>query len=157
MQQITQPVNMRQAVAKKVQKRQVTAPSIPTAGQAYGYEETRTGELKPQHAPARDKTLGPAYYNVTHVRHLPLWYYLLVQGGAKLKTVILSARDISYLPILWAPLVNLDFRLISTDSVWFFPYFYWCLKLKSRSQDLGGESWRLVMLYLTAPILTDAF
>ena len=37
-------------------------------GQNYGYEENEEGDLSPQHVAARDATLGPAYYNVSHVR-----------------------------------------------------------------------------------------
>ena len=48
--------------------RQKTAPSIPFPGQSYGYEEDNSGQLQPQLLPDRDKTMGPAYYNVSHVR-----------------------------------------------------------------------------------------
>ena len=47
---------------------QSTAPSIPIPGKSYGYEETDTGGLIPQAPPDRDITIGPAYYNVYHVR-----------------------------------------------------------------------------------------
>ncbi|PIK59902.1 putative sperm-tail PG-rich repeat-containing protein 2 [Apostichopus japonicus] len=40
------------------------APSIPTPGQAYGYEEHEDGTLRKQEAPARDNSLGPAFYDV---------------------------------------------------------------------------------------------
>ena len=50
--------------------RQKTAPSIPFPGQSYGYEEDNNGQLQPQLLPDRDKTMGPAYYNVSHVRHI---------------------------------------------------------------------------------------
>ena len=48
--------------------RVVTAPSIPLPGQNYGYEEDEERVLKPQILPPRDTTMGPAYYDVTHVR-----------------------------------------------------------------------------------------
>jgi hypothetical protein len=44
--------------------RQKAAPSIPTPGQSYGYEEDSEGVLRAQDAPPQDKTMGPAYYNV---------------------------------------------------------------------------------------------
>lgn len=47
--------------------RKQTAPSIPFPGQSHGYEEDELGQLKPQDFPLRDKTMGPAYYNVLHV------------------------------------------------------------------------------------------
>ncbi len=47
--------------------RQQTAPSIPMAGQNYGYEESDDGRLKPQLVPAADSSMGPAYYNVSYV------------------------------------------------------------------------------------------
>lgn len=43
-------------------QRQVDAPSIPSPGQAFGYEETDTGMLKKQAPPAKDDTIGPAFY-----------------------------------------------------------------------------------------------
>ena len=48
--------------------RKATAPSIPTPGQSYGYDETGDGNLTPQPLPPQDSTMGPAYYNVSHVR-----------------------------------------------------------------------------------------
>lgn len=48
--------------------RQSTAPSIPIPGKSYGYEETDTGGLVPQAPPDRDSTIGPAFYNIYHVR-----------------------------------------------------------------------------------------
>ena len=47
--------------------RQPTAPSIPAAGQCHGYEEGEDGKLLPQEQPQHDPTMGPAYYNTSHV------------------------------------------------------------------------------------------
>ncbi|WAQ96592.1 STPG2-like protein, partial [Mya arenaria] len=46
--------------------RKPDAPSIPTPGKAFGYEECEDGTLKKQDPPDRDFSIGPAFYNVTH-------------------------------------------------------------------------------------------
>ena len=48
--------------------RKLTAPSIPAPGKSCGYDETEDGNLTPQPLPPQDSTMGPAYYNVSHVR-----------------------------------------------------------------------------------------
>lgn len=47
--------------------RQPTAPSIPATGQCHGYEEGEDGKLLPQEQTEHDPTMGPAYYNTSHV------------------------------------------------------------------------------------------
>lgn len=49
-------------------QRKPDPPSIPSPGKAYGYEEAPDGRLRPQEMPKNDSTMGPAYYNVNHVR-----------------------------------------------------------------------------------------
>ena len=46
---------------------QKTAPSIPAFGQNYGFEEDDFGNLRPQECPNYDRTLGPAFYNLSYV------------------------------------------------------------------------------------------
>ena len=47
--------------------RKLTAPSIPAPGKSYGYDERGDGSLTPQPLPPQDSTMGPAFYNVSHV------------------------------------------------------------------------------------------
>ena len=48
--------------------RKPEAPSIPTPGQAYGFEENEDGTLRRQEPPDRDKSIGPAFYNPDKVQ-----------------------------------------------------------------------------------------
>ena len=50
--------------------RKPDAPSIPSPGQAFGFEENNDGTLNKQPPPERDNSLGPAFYSVNEVRFL---------------------------------------------------------------------------------------
>ena len=45
-------------------------PSIPSPGQAFGYEEGKDGRLQKQNAPKKDSSLGPAFYKIDYVSDL---------------------------------------------------------------------------------------
>ena len=47
--------------------RKPEAPSIPTPGQAYGFEENEDGTLRRQEPPDRDVSIGPAFYSAEKV------------------------------------------------------------------------------------------
>ena len=47
--------------------RKPEAPSIPSQGLAYGYEECEDGSLKKQDPPKKDNSIGPAFYNPAYV------------------------------------------------------------------------------------------
>ncbi|XP_067944512.1 sperm-tail PG-rich repeat-containing protein 2-like [Watersipora subatra] len=49
--------------ARLVIVRKPEAPSIPTPGQAYGFEENEDGTLRRQDPPERDTSIGPAFYS----------------------------------------------------------------------------------------------
>ena len=58
------------------------APSIPTPGQAYGYEENDDGSLRKQEPPEKDRSIGPAYYKVANVSSLNLCIIRHLFSGA---------------------------------------------------------------------------
>ncbi|XP_033103681.1 sperm-tail PG-rich repeat-containing protein 2-like [Anneissia japonica] len=58
--------NLTSSTSRVRYQRQAQAPSIPTPGQSYGYEENEDGVLKKQDPPDRDNSMGPAFYNVLH-------------------------------------------------------------------------------------------
>ena len=55
--------------------RKLTAPSIPAPGKSYGYDERGDGSLTPQPLPPQDSTMGPAFYNVSHVCTYCMYMY----------------------------------------------------------------------------------
>ncbi|XP_061438931.1 sperm-tail PG-rich repeat-containing protein 2 [Rhineura floridana] len=61
--------------------RKSEAPSIPSQGQAFGYEETEDGTLIKHNPPARDSTLGPAYYQTKTYDTYPTMKYKGVHFG----------------------------------------------------------------------------
>ena len=48
--------------------RKPEAPSIPSPGKAFGYEENEDGTLRKQNPPEKDDSIGPAFYNARVVR-----------------------------------------------------------------------------------------
>ncbi|XP_066430117.1 sperm-tail PG-rich repeat-containing protein 2 isoform X2 [Eleutherodactylus coqui] len=59
----TSPKLHNRAKSNLTKQQNAGAPSIPTPGQAFGYEETLDGSLVRQSPPAMDNTLGPAFYH----------------------------------------------------------------------------------------------
>ncbi|XP_075716764.1 sperm-tail PG-rich repeat-containing protein 2 [Rhinoderma darwinii] len=59
----TSPNTQKRAKSNLKRQQNAGAPSIPTPGQAFGYEETADGSLVRQSPPAMDNTLGPAFYH----------------------------------------------------------------------------------------------
>ncbi|KAM6440399.1 sperm-tail PG-rich repeat-containing protein 2 isoform 2-T2 [Liasis olivaceus] len=61
--------------------RKSEAPSIPSQGQAFGYEEAEDGTLIKYSHPVRDSTLGPAYYQTIYNETYPTMKYKGVHFG----------------------------------------------------------------------------
>ncbi|ELU09596.1 hypothetical protein CAPTEDRAFT_229364 [Capitella teleta] len=61
--------------------RKPVAPSIPTPGQAYGFEENDDGTLQRQDPPDRDISIGPAFYKVAEEPTKPTKAYNGVHFG----------------------------------------------------------------------------
>ena len=56
-------------------RRKPDPPSIPSPGQAFGYEEGMDGSLQKQRAPEHDNSLGPAYYHINEDETAPVQKY----------------------------------------------------------------------------------
>uniref|UniRef100_A0A8C6XBU4 Sperm tail PG-rich repeat containing 2 n=1 Tax=Naja naja TaxID=35670 RepID=A0A8C6XBU4_NAJNA len=62
--------------------RKSEAPSIPSQGQAFGYEEAEDGTLIKFSQPEKDTTLGPAYYQAVYNETYPTLKYKGVHFGS---------------------------------------------------------------------------